>query len=115
MRRRSGCYKTRTGKQSVFCGMTQMEVRYYQSTQVVPDLGYVWIEANSTGVRIERIAVLVNLVIKDPNRAPEGWVPPVTIDSLLVRFVRLRVLLLRHVASTQEIPALCVVLICMRC
>jgi hypothetical protein len=92
-----------------------MEVRSYQSTQVVPDFGYVWIEANSTGVRVERVAVLVNLVIKNSDRAPEGWVSPVTIDSLLVRFVRFGVLLLRHVASTQEVPALCVVLICMRC
>lgn len=75
--------------------------RSYQSAQVVPDLGNVWVEPNGAGVRVERIAVLVDLVIKHSDRAPEGWVSPVTIDSLLVRFVCFGILLLRHVASTK--------------
>lgn len=87
-------------ERSAFCGTHQRGARSYQSAQVVPDLGNVWIEANGARVRVECIAVLVDLVIENSDRAPEGWVSPITIDSLLVRFVCFGILLLRHVAST---------------
>lgn len=35
----------------------------YQSTQVVPDLRDVGVQANSTRVGIERVTVLVDLVV----------------------------------------------------
>ena len=39
----------------------------YQSSQVVPDLGYVWVQSDRTGVRIKRISVLVDLVVEHSN------------------------------------------------
>lgn len=66
----------------------------YQSTQVVPDLGDVRIQAYSTGICIQRIAILVNLVVQDTNRAPECWIPAVAIYGLLIRLICLGVFLL---------------------
>ena len=66
----------------------------YQSSQVVPDLGDVRVQADGAGIRIQRISVLVDLVIQNANRAPEGWVPAISINSLLIGFVCFGVLLL---------------------
>jgi hypothetical protein len=66
----------------------------HQSTQVVPDLGDVRVQAYSAGVCIERISVLVNLVVQNANRAPESGIPSVSINSLLIGLVCLGVLLL---------------------
>ena len=84
----------------------------YQSAKVVPDFGDVWIQADSTGVSVQRIAVLIDLVIQHSDRAPEGRIPAITVNGLLVCFVRFWIFLLCHVTSAKEIPALCVVLIC---
>lgn len=85
--------------------MTGRELTY-QSSEVIPDLREEGIETDCPRVRVKGIPVLVDLVIEDSNRAPEMRVPTVTIDGLLIRLVRLGVLLLRHVAAAQEIPAL---------
>jgi hypothetical protein len=85
--------------------------RLVQRTKVVPNLRNVGVEANGTRVRVKRVAVLVDLVVENTNRAPECRVATVTVDCLLVGFVGLWVLLLRHVASAKKIPALGVVLI----
>ena len=66
----------------------------YQSAKVVPNLGDVWIEANSAGVGLEGVAVLVDLVIKDAYRAPERWVASFAVDGLLVRLISLWICLL---------------------
>lgn len=66
----------------------------YQCSKVVPDFGDVRIEAYRTGIRIECISVLVDLVIQDTNRAPERRVPAVAVHGLLIRFIRLGILLL---------------------
>jgi hypothetical protein len=66
----------------------------YQSSQVVPDLGDVRVQAYCAGVCIKCISVLVNLVIQNANRAPECRVPSIAIDCLLIGLVRLWVLLL---------------------
>lgn len=66
----------------------------YQGAEVVPDLRDIWVEANGAGVCIQRIPVLVDLVVEHANRAPKRWVASVTINGLLVRLVRFRVLLL---------------------
>ena len=82
-----------------------------QRTKIVPNLRNVGVEANRTRVRVKRVAVLVDLVVENTDRAPEGRVATVAVDCLLVRFVRLGVLLLRHVASTEKVPALGVILV----
>ena len=80
--------------------MTQFEMKQtYQGTKIVPDLGDVGIQANSSGVRIKCVTVLVDLVIKHADRTPECRIAPVSVDCLLIGFVRLGVLLLRHVTS----------------
>jgi len=80
-------------------------------TKVIPDLRNVGVEADSTRVCIKRIAVLVDLVVKNTNGAPECRVATVTVDCLLIGFVCLWVLLLRHVASAKKVPALGIILI----
>jgi hypothetical protein len=85
--------------------------RLIQRTQIIPDLGDVWIQANGTRVSIKRIAVLIDLVVEDTNRAPEGGVATIAVDGLLVGFICLWVLCLRHVAATEQVPALSVVVV----
>lgn len=73
----------------------------YQCAQVVPDFRDVRIQSNSAGISVKSIPVLVDLVVQDTDRAPEGWVAPIAINRLLVCFVRFRVFLLRHVTSAK--------------
>jgi hypothetical protein len=86
--------------------------RLIQGAKVVPDFGNVGVEANGARVRVKRIAVLVDLVVKHTDRAPECWVTAIAVHGLLVSLVGLGVLLLRHVASTKQVPALSIILIC---
>jgi hypothetical protein len=85
--------------------------RLVQRTKIIPNLRNVRVEANGTRVRVKRVAVLVDLVVEHTNRAPECRVATVTVYCLLVRFVGLGVLLLRHVATTEKVPTLSVVLV----
>lgn len=87
------------------------EENTYQSTQIVPHFRNVRVQANSTRVSIQSITVLIDLIIQNTNGAPESGITTITVDSLLVSLVCLGVFLLRHVTSTQEIPALGVVVI----
>lgn len=66
----------------------------YKSAKIIPNLRDVRVQADGTRVCIESVPILVNLVIENTDRAPEGWIATVTVDGLLVCFVRLRVLLL---------------------
>lgn len=86
--------------------------RFVQGTQVIPNLRNVRVEADGAGVRIECIAVLVDLVVEHTNGAPESRVATITVHRLLVRLISLGIFLLGHVASAQEVPALRVILIC---
>jgi hypothetical protein len=86
--------------------------RLIKSSQIVPHLRDVRIQANSTRVRIQRITVLIDLVVQHTNRAPEGRVAAVAIDRLLIRFVRLGVFGLRHVTAAQKVPTLGIGVIC---
>lgn len=85
--------------------------RLVECTEIIPHLGNVGVEPNGTRVGIERIAVLVDLVVEHTNAAPESRVASVAVDSLLVSLICLGVLLLRHVAATEEVPALCISLV----
>ncbi len=77
-----------------------------QATEVEPDFGNVRVDANGAGISVERVAVLVDLKVEDPNGTPEGRVPAVAVDSLLICFVRLVVLLTGHVRAPKKVPAL---------
>jgi hypothetical protein len=55
------------------------------------------------------VTYLIDLIIQNTNGAPEGRVPSIPIDSLLISFVGLVVVLLGHVTSSKKIPRLCVV------
>lgn len=88
------------------------EERTYQSAQIVPDFRDVWVETDRTGVCIESVAVLVDLVVKHTDRAPECRIPSVAVDCLLVGFIGLGIFGLGHVTSTEQVPALRIVVIC---
>ena len=85
--------------------------RLIQSAKVVPDFRNVGVEANSARVRVEGIAVLVDLVVEHTDRTPECRIAAIAVHSLLVGFVSLGILLLRHVASTKQVPALSIILV----
>lgn len=106
-----GGIKIRCALIGVECVSCLVVARLVQSSQVVPNLRDVGVQADSTRVRVKRITVLVDLVIQHANTAPESRVTAITVDSLLVRFVSLGILLLGHVASAQEVPALRISLI----
>lgn len=89
-----------------------MWISTYQSPQIIPDFRNVRIQTDSTRVGVQRIAVLVDLIVEHTNGAPEGWVPSITIDGLLVSFVGLGVFGLRHVATAKQIPTLRVGVVC---
>lgn len=84
----------------------------YESAKVIPNLRDVRIQANSSRVSVQCIPVLVDLVIEHTNRAPEGWVLSIAIDSLLVCLIRFGILLLRHVASAKQVPTLSILVVC---
>lgn len=87
------------------------EKKTYQSAEIIPHLRDVGIQADSARVGVEGITVLVDLIVQHTNGTPEGRVSTVTVDCLLVGLIRLGVLLLRHVASTEQVPALCIRLV----
>ena len=92
------CCRIRTVEGELSANMAEFEMKQtYQGAKIVPDLGDVWVQANSPGVCIKCVAVLVDLVIKYADRTPECRIAPVSVDCLLIGFVRLGVLLLRHV------------------
>ena len=96
---------------SIECIGCLVVARLVEGAEIIPHLRNVGVEPNSTRVGIKRIAVLVDLVVEHTNAAPESGVASIAVDGLLVRLIRLRVLLLRHVAATEEVPALCVGLV----
>ena len=66
----------------------------HQSAEIVPNFRNVGIESDRPGVRIQCVAVLVNLVIEYTDRAPKGWVATISIYCLLIGFVGFGILLL---------------------
>lgn len=83
----------------------------YQGSKVIPNLRDVWVKTDGTRVRIQSVSVLVDLIVQHADGAPEGWILSISIHSLLVRLIGLGVLLLGHVTSAQQIPALSVLVI----
>jgi hypothetical protein len=83
----------------------------YQCAKIIPYFRDVRVQANGSGICVKSIPVLVDLVVQHSDRAPEGRVLAVAIDCLLVGLVRLGILLLRHVTASQEVPALCILIV----
>jgi len=77
-----------------------------KAAQVKPDLRDIWVDADGTRICIKSVTELVDLKVEYSNRTPKGGVPTVTINSLLVSFICLIVLLASHISTTKKIPAL---------
>lgn len=84
----------------------------YQGSKIIPNLRDIGVQADGARIGVKRIPVLVDLVVQDADRAPEGRVAAVAVDRLLVGFVCLGVFLLRHVASAEQVPTLRISLVC---
>lgn len=80
--------------------------RFVKRSQVEPDFGDVRIDPNRSGIGIEGISVLVDVVIKDADGTPECGVATVPIDGLLVGLIRFLVFLDSHIGSAEKVPAL---------
>lgn len=79
---------------------------FIEAAEVEPHFGDVGVDPNGAGVSVECIAVLVDLEVENTYGAPERRVATVTVDRLLICFVRLVILLTRHVSAAQEVPTL---------
>jgi hypothetical protein len=96
-------------KVGVDCVSDLIVARFVQTSQIEPDLADVRVEADSSRVGVESITVLVNLVIQNTDRTPEGRISAISVDSLLICLVCLVVSLTGHVGPTQQVPALRIV------
>jgi hypothetical protein len=67
--------------------------------QIKPDFGDIGIDADSTRISINTITILVDLEIEDADRAPEGRIATILVDSLLAGFICLVILLTSQVRS----------------
>lgn len=83
-----------------------------QAAQVKPHLRDVWIDSDGSRVCVERIAELVYLEIEYADGAPEGGIPAIAVDGLLISFVCLVILLTCHIRSPEEIPTLSIGRVC---
>lgn len=68
--------------------------RAHQSTEIVPNLGDVGIQSDCSGVRVQCVTVLVDLVVEHADRAPECRIATISVDCLLIGFVGFGILLL---------------------
>ena len=115
VRRSSDCCRTHTGKWSVDHTSGIMIVNTYQSAKVVPDFGDVRVETDCSGVCIQCITILIDLIVQHTDGAPERWIPPISIHGLLISFICLWKLGLSHIATTEKVPALGILIVCSRC
>jgi len=83
-----------------------------QAAEIKPHLGNVWVDSDGTRICVQGVAELINLEIEHSDGAPECGVASIAIDSLLICFVCLVILLARHVGTTEEIPALGIRRVC---
>lgn len=83
-----------------------------QGAQIVPNLRNEGVQADSPRVGIQSVPVLVDLIVEHTDGTPEGRIATIAIHSLLISFVGFGVLGLRHVASTEKIPALGIAVVC---
>lgn len=81
--------------------------RLIQGAEVKPDFGDVWVDADGTGVGVEGITVLVDVVVQHADAAPEHRVAPIPVHGL-IHFVGLLVLLDGHVGMARKVPTLCI-------
>jgi hypothetical protein len=77
-----------------------------EAAEIEPYFRNVRVDPDSARICVQCIPELIDLEIQDADRTPERWVASVTINSLLIGFVGLVVLLASHISTTEEIPAL---------
>jgi hypothetical protein len=77
-----------------------------QRPEIKPHFGNVRVEADRTGISIERVLELVDLEVEHADRDPKRRIAAVAVDGLLIGLVRLVVLLRRHVRASEQIPTL---------
>lgn len=77
-----------------------------KSTKVVPDLTDIGVDTDRLAISIQRIPELVDLEVKQTDRAPECGIPAVPVHSLLIGLVGLAKVLLGHVATAHQVPGL---------
>jgi copper chaperone CopZ len=85
---------------------------FVESAEVEPDFSEVGVDADGARVGIESVVELVDVVVKDTDRAPERRVLAVAVDGLLVRLVRLPEVVRGHIGATEEVPREGVVRVC---
>lgn len=86
----------------------------YQSSEIVPNLRDVRVQADGTRVGVQSIPILIDLIVENTDGAPEGGIATVAVYGLLVGLICLGVFLLRHVATTQKVPTLRIVVVFFR-
>ena len=89
--------------------------RLVKGAEVEPDFGEVGVDSDRARVGVEGVVELVDVVVEDADRAPEGGVLAVAVDCLLIRFVRLAKVVGRHVRAAEEVPGEGIVRICVIC
>ena len=77
---------------------------FVERSQVEPDFGEVRVNSNRSRVGVEGVVELIDVVVQDSDRTPECWILSVSVDCLLIRFVRFAEIARRHVRSTKQVP-----------
>lgn len=90
-----------------------MAFKTYQCAKIIPHFRDEGVQADSPGVGIQGIPVLIDLVVKYADGAPESRVSAVSVHSLLIRFICFGIFLLRHIAPAKEVPTLRIAVVCL--
>lgn len=88
--------------------------RLVESSKVEPDLAEVRVYPDRPRIRIECIVKLINVVVQHTDRTPERWVLAVPINSLLISFVSLAIVVCRHESTSEQVPREWIVRVCGR-
>lgn len=72
-----------------------------EAAKVEPDFRDERVKSDRSRIRVKGIPILIDLVIEYPDRAPESGILSVSINGLLVRFVRFVVFLPAHECTTE--------------
>ena len=82
--------------------------RFVQAAEIEPYFRNEGIETNRTGVCVQGVSVLIDLVVEHTNGAPECRVLAISVHGLLICFIGLVVFLTLHERSSKQVPALCI-------
>ena len=77
-----------------------------QTPEIEPNLRDIGIDANSPGISVQCIPVLVDLEVQNTDRTPESRITTVAVYGLLIGLIGFVVFLTSHVGTTKKVPAL---------